>query len=267
MIDAELTDRQQREVEYHRQYATERTHLIDQPVSDGIITSPRRRWWNYYWRMYDRLMTWDLAGRKVLVPGCGFGDDVVQTARLGAEVHGTDISPDVVGIARERVRRAALPAVSVRTMRCEQLDYPDGYFDLVLCVDILHHVDLVPALGELRRVAKPDARVMICEVYTHTWLQRVRESAIVNRVVYPRVKPAIYGKDEYITEDERKLTQHDLRVVREYFPRLRLDFFYTLANRFFHIRHTTLTKLDMALLRLAGPRAGRLLGGRVLAWQ
>ncbi|MEM1084084.1 MAG: methyltransferase domain-containing protein [Verrucomicrobiota bacterium] len=41
-----------------------------------------------------------LKGRRVLVPGCGSGEDVRELARSGAMVTGLDLSPTVLEIAR-----------------------------------------------------------------------------------------------------------------------------------------------------------------------
>jgi hypothetical protein len=45
----DLTDRQQRELDYHVGHARERQHVLDTPFSWEVIQNPARRWWNAYW--------------------------------------------------------------------------------------------------------------------------------------------------------------------------------------------------------------------------
>jgi ubiquinone/menaquinone biosynthesis C-methylase UbiE len=51
-------------------------------------------------------------------------------------------------------------------MAAEKLLYEDNSFDLVLAVDIFHHVDIPAAFRELRRVAAPNCTLVCLEVYT-----------------------------------------------------------------------------------------------------
>ncbi len=94
-----LTARQQREVDYHRDHARHHETREKIPVEMDVVTNKRRRWWNAYWSTYDILGGYDLQNMRVLVPGCGFGDDAVRIAHIGAEVHAFDISPEIVKIS------------------------------------------------------------------------------------------------------------------------------------------------------------------------
>ena len=69
-----LTDRQVRELEYHREHAKQKATLLTRPFSYDVMESERRRWWNGYWSMYSFLRQLPVEGKKVLVVGCGFGD-------------------------------------------------------------------------------------------------------------------------------------------------------------------------------------------------
>ncbi len=92
-----LTERQQREVDYHKGQAERMfaTHA-NQPVNLDVISKTGRKWWNHYWSFYSAIMKHDLRGKKVLVAGSGFGGDAIRLSELGAEVYGFDISPEIV---------------------------------------------------------------------------------------------------------------------------------------------------------------------------
>ncbi len=89
-----LTARQLSEQQFHAQYATKHAGLASTPVDLSICVSKQRRPWNAYWSLYDRIIAAapDIKGKRVLVPGCGFGEDCIRLAALGADVHGIDLS-------------------------------------------------------------------------------------------------------------------------------------------------------------------------------
>ena len=259
-----LTDRQRREREYHRDFAARHAGIIDMPVSDDVVSSPERRPWNAYWSLYDRLLAAGLAGRRVLVPGCGFGADLIRLRRLGAEVSGFDISTEVIDIAARRAERLGVRGIDFRVMTAERLDYPDDSFDAVVFVDVCHHVDIPAAMREVRRVLRPGGQVFGNELYTHSSLQRVRESGLVARSIYPRMKRWIYGTDTpYITEDEHKINEHEFRIVRDSLLHCEADYFGIFVGRLFPDRFFRAARMDRALIRAMGS-LGPLLGGRVV---
>ena len=149
-----LSDRQWREVEYHKGHAARHAELAQTPVDLTIVTSGKRRWWNATWAAFDILRNLNLTGKHVLIPGCGFGDDVACLAKLGAKVSAFDISPQEIEIAKARAARFGYEG-TFAVMAAEALDYPDLSFDLIWCRNILHHVDIPATLREFQRVLKP----------------------------------------------------------------------------------------------------------------
>jgi SAM-dependent methyltransferase len=134
------------------------------------------------WSMLQPLSAWlesagaAAAGQRVLDVGCGVKPYLpfFATAR---EYVGVDLVPteyaDLVGAA-------------------EQLPVEDGAFDVVLCIQVLEHVDEpVRAIRELHRVTRPGGRVLLSthgtQVFhpnpndhwrwTHTGLARLFETS------------------------------------------------------------------------------------------
>ncbi|MGE0744379.1 MAG: class I SAM-dependent methyltransferase [Rhodospirillales bacterium] len=264
-MSAELTARQQREVAYHRDYAQRKADKAAEPVTLDVVMSGGRRWWNAYWHTYGLLQRHDLRGKTVLVPGCGFGEDAIRIASLGAAVRAFDLSPEIVAVTRARAHQLGYHNLRVDVMPCEDLAYPADSFDFVFLMDILHHVDVAAACAEIRRVARPGAVMIGDELYTSRFLQRsVRQSYLVNKVVYPRMVRYVYGRtDPYITDDERKIDERDLAHVVALCPGLDCAWFNTVVGRLVPDRSDRIARLDRALTRSFG-RLGRLFAGRVV---
>lgn len=93
----------------------------------------------------------DLRGRRVFDAGCGTGALAIEAARRGAEVVAVDISPTLVGYARERVP-ADLPG-SVRFEAGDMLAGRHGRFDHVVAMDSLIHYDLADIVRMAERLA------------------------------------------------------------------------------------------------------------------
>ena len=153
-------------------------------------------------------------------------------------------------------------------MPCEALEYGDRSFDIVLAVDILHHVDIPATLRELARVAAPGALLVCNEPYTHRSLERLRRTRPVERWVYPIVARWMHGTAErralYVTEDERKLCEADVDALRRAVPGLRVEYFNAVSGRIVPDRLRNVARADRAGLRLIGPGA-RVLAGRFVA--
>lgn len=103
-------------------------------------------------RMRATLLSWlpeDLTGRTILDAGCGTGAFSVEAARRGADVVAIDLSPTLVGLARERMPQGLKGSIDFRSG--DMLDAGLGHFDHVVGMDCLIHykaADVTRVLGE-----------------------------------------------------------------------------------------------------------------------
>jgi magnesium-protoporphyrin O-methyltransferase len=109
--------------------------------------------------MRAALLSWlpdDMRGMRLLDAGCGTGALAIEAARRGADVVAIDISPTLVGLAKERAARgpgAGRIAFAVGDM----LDPPGGRFDHIVAMDSLIHYegrDIARALAALGQRAE-----------------------------------------------------------------------------------------------------------------
>jgi SAM-dependent methyltransferase len=97
------------------------------------------------------------AGKAVLDIGCGTGVFLRLVADRGARAMGVDASEALVEIARRRV-----PDADVRVGEMQALPFEEDSFDLVTGFNSFFFAeDMVAALREAARVAKPGAAVVI----------------------------------------------------------------------------------------------------------
>jgi ubiquinone/menaquinone biosynthesis C-methylase UbiE len=111
-------------------------------------------------------------GEHALDLACGTGLVTLNAARsVGphGSVLGTDLSGQMIEVARQRALEQQLANVSFQRMDAETLDLPDATFDVVLCaLGLMYLPDPQRAMREWLRVLKPGGRVAIV-----VWGQRV----------------------------------------------------------------------------------------------
>lgn len=96
-----------------------------------------------------------LQGRVILDLGCGMGGLTTALALSGASVQPLDFNPHYCHITRLRGARYGLDFSPVNAAG-ERLPFRDGHFDLIVCMDVLEHVeDPERLLSEISRCLKP----------------------------------------------------------------------------------------------------------------
>jgi 2-polyprenyl-3-methyl-5-hydroxy-6-metoxy-1,4-benzoquinol methylase/glycosyltransferase involved in cell wall biosynthesis len=143
-------------VEYPRRITEERLHhlrtkpfynLANKPeryAGDGIDADTFRHFCDFANVAQALALPPD---RRLLDVGCGSGWLSEYFARLGYDVTGLDISPDLVEVARERVARVPYGADPETPLRCRFLVHDaegpplQEQFDAVVCYDSLHHFE------------------------------------------------------------------------------------------------------------------------------
>lgn len=105
----------------------------------------------------------DKKDLKILDVGCGTGMAAERLRKFG-KVHGIDISPKSIEMAKERLDSAVVGIA-------EDIKYPDGTFDAVVCTETVEHVlDQSLAISEFRRVLKEDGHLLISTPNPWYWL-------------------------------------------------------------------------------------------------
>ncbi len=112
----------------------------------------------YQWHthaFHERVAEWAqrAAPATMLDAGCGegFGTGFLADRMPGTTVEGIDVSPGAIAYATERFGER----VEYQVGSVYELPYPDDSFDLVLCSEVLEHLDRPEdAVRECARVAR-----------------------------------------------------------------------------------------------------------------
>ncbi|HUK74334.1 MAG TPA: class I SAM-dependent methyltransferase [Nitrososphaerales archaeon] len=104
---------------------------------------------------------------KVLDVGTGFGINVAFLAgwlSRGSAVWTVDPSREVLADVKAALDEEGARLVRFAVATADDLDFEDGFFDYVVSVMVLHHIEkLQPALREMARVLKPGGTVVVVD--------------------------------------------------------------------------------------------------------
>ncbi|MFQ2905676.1 class I SAM-dependent methyltransferase [Aeromonas allosaccharophila] len=102
------------------------------------------------------------VGEKHLDYGCGAGFVVglLGSKLFGKDSYGVDVSSVALDIAKER----GISSQKLFLLRSQAIPFPDDYFDLITCCDVVEHLDLddISHLSsELNRVLSPNGVLLL----------------------------------------------------------------------------------------------------------
>ncbi|HNX82287.1 MAG TPA: class I SAM-dependent methyltransferase [Candidatus Omnitrophota bacterium] len=112
------------------------------------------------------------SGMRILEIGCGDGIDTLFWTGFLAKLYSMDMCYDLVVEAKKNTPQKA---ATFLVGDVESLSFPDKTFDAVIGNSILHHLNIIPALHEIKRVLNDNGRVAFCEpnmVNPHVFLER-----------------------------------------------------------------------------------------------
>ncbi len=166
-----------------------------------------------------RLSDAELAGKRVLDVGCGFGLTMSTLVWLGAE------SADGIDMFRQmtdtvEAYRRDVPAgdrIRVTVGRAHEMPYPDNHFDIALTTEALSHfLDPLGCIGETYRVLKPGGLYIITDDNNGANPAVVRE----NQEVWDRFELGPATDNIHGHRVREPYVQKRMRIIREAAPEL-----------------------------------------------
>ncbi len=143
------------------------------PINNEVYSTQPNAWWDenhylhllktginparygYFEEILTKQMGLTLKNLKVLDVGCGGGILSEEFARAGCQVTGVDPAEPSLEVARQHAQSENLN-INYQFGTGENIPFNDAVFDVVVCCDVLEHVnDVEKVTQELLRVVKP----------------------------------------------------------------------------------------------------------------
>jgi ubiquinone/menaquinone biosynthesis C-methylase UbiE len=148
----------------------------------------------------------------VLDAGCGYGRYTKLMKKLNFNVHSIDISKPMIDEIKKINPQFKLCQV-------ENIDYPDHFFDLVLCIDVADHLkSLRKAIEEFYRVLKKNGYILLTVAIPHSPF--ILMNKVMRKLLKGLMKRPPISKSYY--DDEVK------RVLKKFvvFPPVTLTYYH-----------------------------------------
>ncbi len=125
-----------------------------------------QRWNNYIAKTLSFVKNWAQISPEAIVLdiGCGTGEfeRLLLTENPQQVITGVDISEEMLLVAKQKCR--TYPNVSFQNASVSALPFADNSFDVVVSASAFHYFDDPDiALKEIKRVLKPDGKVVILD--------------------------------------------------------------------------------------------------------
>lgn len=117
-------------------------------------------------------------GEKVLEVGVGLGTDLVEYAKGGAKVYGIDLGEEQVNLTKMNFTLRQLDYCELSAQDAMNIQYTDGFFDLVYSFGVLHHApDTQKCINEVHRILKEDGQAIVM-LYARGWKHYIKRCFI-----------------------------------------------------------------------------------------
>jgi ubiquinone/menaquinone biosynthesis C-methylase UbiE len=124
-----------------------------------LMEAPIERWKFSGWRS---LLRQRIQGERALEVGVGTGKNLPYYPE-NVKITAIDFSPKMLAKARKRARQMGI-IVELLEMDVQHLEFSDHFFETIFATFVFCSVpDPVAGLRELRRVCKPDGRLLLLE--------------------------------------------------------------------------------------------------------
>ncbi|OAI49745.1 hypothetical protein AYO43_02865 [Nitrospira sp. SCGC AG-212-E16] len=102
-----------------------------------------------------------VGGRRALDAGCGLGQWSFAFAGLCGKVYGVDVSQERIDTCKKISGNLGIGNIEFALSRLEDLPFPNGCFDRIVCYSVLYLTDYEKSIKELARVSVPGGLVYI----------------------------------------------------------------------------------------------------------
>jgi ubiquinone/menaquinone biosynthesis C-methylase UbiE len=133
---------------------------------DALAAIYDQRWSWYISNTLSFLKTWVnfSASDRILDIACGTGEfeRLIINEHPAQQIVGIDISEEMLAVAQQKLY--SYPNISFQVGSASALPFPEQTFDVIVSANSFHYFDdPIIALAEIKRVLKPDGKVIILD--------------------------------------------------------------------------------------------------------
>ena len=187
----------------------------------------------------------DLKAGRVLDIGCGPAVLTEELLKNNCEVWGIDVSDEMVKEAKKRMEgKGFSERIHFNMGDIERLDFPDAYFDFVLCIGVIEYLkEPSRGLTEIRRVLKDKGKLIVSVPNMATPFVLFDKMALYMAKLFLKSRTKVYPD---------RLCFRDDIIVRYYLPwrfnRLLSDNGFSVDKTVFHaVRSSVLNAISSKL--------------------
>lgn len=159
-------DRKEQEAFFHNQRATDKKLLSD---SEYQKKYPNHSFYSICSNsslFFDNLVRAN-SGGALLDYCCGMGESSIKYSDYFKSITAIDISDEELEHARRNSSKLSIGNITFLCQDAEHTELASESFDVVICIGVLHHLDLYSATNELHRLLKPGGVAICLEALGH----------------------------------------------------------------------------------------------------
>lgn len=138
---------------------------------------------------------------ELLEIGCGTGIFTEFFCKEDFRVSGLDISPEL--LKKAKIKCADAKSLNLSAADAERLPFRDDTFDAVVGVCVLHHINVLPVLKEIKRVLKKTGVILFSEP------NMMNPQLMLQKNIKPIRRLSILGE----TEDETAFFRWQMKEI------------------------------------------------------
>jgi 2-polyprenyl-3-methyl-5-hydroxy-6-metoxy-1,4-benzoquinol methylase len=196
-------DRRYKLAEWYDQYGIVQEMVLDANLG-GFLQKGKEWIENFRSEMVFQLAG-SVSGKKVLDVGCQYGVFSFYLLEKGADVTGVDISERwVARCTEEALERYPGRGVRFQAADAQDLPFGDECFDVVVCTEVVEHVDLPgKVVSEIFRVLRAGGVLVLGTPNTSSYyvrLYKLLKSVLPMKAIRWALRKVFAGKEEDLTK-------------------------------------------------------------------
>lgn len=164
----------------------------------------------------------------MLIIGSGTGLDAIIYGHLGYHVDAVDISETCNEIAKTRCSKESFASrICFHTSTAENMSFEDNTFDIVVGINVLHHLNIANGMQEIHRVLKPGGRGIFKEPRLTPWRDGLFK---IPPLCWLKPKGWLERGGGTLVPGEKNLDSTDFKIIRTLFKNMKITRFHVLMH-------------------------------------